>query len=229
MSFDPSKVQALCFDLDGTLADSDDEFIARAAGWLQPWGARLGINDGSRWIRRILHQVEGPKNHIFALMDRLHLDELLAPLTEGWHRRRSRQESSRNLLIPGIEEMLVKLGARYPLAIVTARGHRNTLNYLEANQIGGYFSVVATARTQRRAKPHPAPVLWAASQLGVHPSNCAMVGDTTLDMLAGKRAGAQTVGVLSGFGVREDLQRSGADVILESCTQLPEILGMRTD
>jgi HAD superfamily hydrolase (TIGR01509 family) len=229
MSFDPSKVQALCFDLDGTLADSDDEFIARAAGWLQPWASRLGLDDGSRWIRRMLHQLEGPKNHVYAWMDRLHLDELLAPLTEGWHRRRSRLESSKNLLIPGIEKMLVQLRARYPLAIVTARGHRNTLNYLETNQIAGYFSVVATARTQRRAKPHPAPVLWAASQLGVNPSNCAMVGDTTLDILAGKRAGAQTVGVLSGFGERADLQRSGADVILESCAQLPEILGMRTD
>ncbi len=56
-----------------------------------------------------------------------------------------------------------------------------------------------------------------------------MVGDTTLDMLAGKRAGAQTVGVLSGFGKREDLERSGADVILDSCAQLPAILGMGSD
>jgi phosphoglycolate phosphatase len=159
-------------------------------------------------------------------MDRLHLDELLAPVTEGWHKRKSGRRGARNLLIPGVELMLEHVGARYPLAIVTARGHRNTLNYLETNQIGGYFSVVATARTQRRAKPHPSPVLWAASQIGVPPSQCVMIGDTTLDILAGKRAGAQTVGVLSGFGVREDLERSGADVILESCVQLPEILGM---
>ena len=226
MTFDPTRVGALCFDLDGTLADSDDEFIARAAGWLEPWGPRLGIKDGSRWVRRALHRLERPKNHVYAWMDWLHLDELLAPLTEGWHRLRSRPSTSRNLLIPGVEEMLAKVQERFPLAIVTARGHRNTLNYLETNQIEGYFSVVATARTQRRAKPHPAPVLWAASQLGVNPSECLMVGDTTLDMLAGKRAGAQTVGVLSGFGTREDLERSGADVILETCAQLPELLGI---
>jgi HAD superfamily hydrolase (TIGR01509 family) len=226
MTFDPARVTALCFDLDGTLADSDDEFIARAANWLEPWAPRLGIKDGSRWLRRALHRLEVPKNHVYAWMDWLHLDELLAPLTEGWHRLRRRPRAAKNLLIPGVEEMLAKVQARFPLAIVTARGHRNTLNYLETNQIGGYFSVVATARTQRRAKPHPAPVLWAAAQLGVSPSQCLMVGDTTLDILAGRRAGAQTVGVLSGFGVREDLERSGADVILETCAQLPELLGI---
>lgn len=224
--FDPTRVRALCFDLDGTLADSDDEFIVRAADWLEPWSPRLGLKDGRGWIRRTLQRLEGPKNNLYAWMDRLHLDELLAPLTEGWHRRRSRRDRSRNLLIPGAVDTLEQLGARYPMAIVTARGHRNTLNYLETNRIENYFSVVATARTQRRSKPHPAPVLWAASQLGVPPQDCVMIGDTTLDMLSGKRAGAQTVGVLSGFGLREDLERSGADIILDSCAELPGILGL---
>jgi HAD superfamily hydrolase (TIGR01549 family) len=225
MTFDPTRVRALCFDLDGTLADSDDEFIARAANWLEPWMARLGLRDERRLIRRALQRLERPKNSLYVWMDRLHLDELLAPLTEGWHRLRGRT-GVKNMLVPGTMEMLARVEARYPLAIVTARGHRNTLNYLETNDIRHYFAVVATARTQRRAKPHPAPLLWAASQLEVSPDDCVMVGDTPLDMLAGKRAGAQTVGVLSGFGVQEDLERSGADIILDSCAQLPEILGL---
>lgn len=229
MTFDRARVKALCFDLDGTLADSDDEFIARLAGWLEPWALRLGFKNDSRRLRRILQRLEGPKNHLYAWMDWLHLDEVLAPLTEGWQRLRGRQKTPTNWLIPGVEEMLARVGEFYPLAIVTARGHRNTLNFLETNHIGQYFSVVATARTQRRAKPHPAPILWTASRLGVQPSQCAMIGDTTLDMLAGKRAGAQAIGVLSGFGVREDLERSGADVILESCAQLPAVLGLESD
>jgi phosphoglycolate phosphatase len=158
-------------------------------------------------------------------MDWLHVDEVLSPLTEGWHKWR-RQSASKSLLIPGIVKTLAQLGERYPLAIVTARGHRNTFNFLESNELAAYFSVVATARTQRRSKPHPAPVLWAASQLGLPPEACVMVGDTSLDILSGKRAGAQTVGVLSGFGLQRDLESSGADAILDSCAELPGLLGL---
>jgi phosphoglycolate phosphatase len=226
MRFEPSRVEALLFDLDGTLADSDDEFIVRAARWLEPWAPRLGLKDGRRIIRTGLQRLEGPKNNLYAWMDWLHLDEVLAPLTEGFHRWRARRPRPQNMLIPGVLEMLSKVNSRYPLAIVTARGHRNTLNYLEANGLKAYFSVVATARTQRRSKPHPAPVQWAASQLGYPPSSCVMVGDTTLDILSGKRAGAQTVGVLSGFGLEDDLEHSGADAILGSCAELPAILDL---
>jgi phosphoglycolate phosphatase-like HAD superfamily hydrolase len=51
-----------------------------------------------------------------------------------------------------------------------------------------------------------------------------MVGDTVVDIHAGKRAGAQTVGVLCGFGTAGELQRAGADMILENTAELARIL-----
>jgi len=51
-----------------------------------------------------------------------------------------------------------------------------------------------------------------------------MVGDTTVDIRAGVAAGAQTVGVLCGFGERGELERAGADLILESTTELADVL-----
>ena len=51
-----------------------------------------------------------------------------------------------------------------------------------------------------------------------------MVGDTTVDIRAGKAAGAQTVGVLCGFGQESELRRAGADLILPSIASLCEIL-----
>ena len=53
-----------------------------------------------------------------------------------------------------------------------------------------------------------------------------MVGDTTVDVLAGKRAGAQTVGVLCGFGERAELERVGAGVVLEDTSLLAGVLGL---
>jgi phosphoglycolate phosphatase-like HAD superfamily hydrolase len=75
----------------------------------------------------------------------------------------------------------------------------------------------------RRLKPHPAPIQEAARRLGVATTHCVMVGDTSVDMRAAVRAGAWGVGVLSGFGRRDELLRAGAHVILPSSAELPAL------
>jgi phosphoglycolate phosphatase-like HAD superfamily hydrolase len=51
-----------------------------------------------------------------------------------------------------------------------------------------------------------------------------MVGDTTVDIRSGNAAGAQTAGVLCGFGSRRELERAGADLILKDVTELVNLL-----
>ena len=51
-----------------------------------------------------------------------------------------------------------------------------------------------------------------------------MAGDTTVDIRAGKSAGAQTVGVLCGFGEEPELRRQGADLILPGTADLVKVL-----
>jgi phosphoglycolate phosphatase len=67
-------------------------------------------------------------------------------------------------------------------------------------------------------------VLWAAKQLNHDPASCLMVGDTTVDILSGQRAGAQTAAVLSGFGEEGELVAAGADLVLDSVGGLPKSL-----
>jgi phosphoglycolate phosphatase-like HAD superfamily hydrolase len=83
---------------------------------------------------------------------------------------------------------------------------------------------VITARTCWRTKPHPAPVLRAAEELGLLAQACVMVGDTVVDIRAGKRAGAQAIAVLCGFGERGELTAAGADLVLETTADLPDVL-----
>jgi phosphoglycolate phosphatase-like HAD superfamily hydrolase len=59
--------------------------------------------------------------------------------------------------------------------------------------------------------------------MGVRPQECLMIGDTTVDIRAGKAAGAQAVGVLCGFGEEAELRQLGADQILRSTSDLPEL------
>jgi phosphoglycolate phosphatase len=55
------------------------------------------------------------------------------------------------------------------------------------------------------------------------------VGDTVVDVRSGHTAGTQTIGVLSGFGEREELMKAGADLILDSIVDLPAVLLEKED
>jgi phosphoglycolate phosphatase len=58
----------------------------------------------------------------------------------------------------------------------------------------------------------------------VPPEACLMVGDTIVDIQAGKAAGAQTIGLLCGFGEEHELRRRGADMILSTTSELARLL-----
>jgi phosphoglycolate phosphatase-like HAD superfamily hydrolase len=60
--------------------------------------------------------------------------------------------------------------------------------------------------------------------MDVDPEHCVMIGDTTVDIRAGKSAGAQTVGVLCGFGEEPELLQLGADLILPDTPKMADVL-----
>jgi len=106
------------------------------------------------------------------------------------------------------------------MSVVSARGGRSTKMFLNQFNLTPFFESIATAQTCRYTKPYPDPILWAAERMRVSPHECLMVGDTTVDIKAAKAAGAQSIGVLCGFGEREELEKVGADLILESTSEL---------
>jgi phosphoglycolate phosphatase-like HAD superfamily hydrolase len=110
------------------------------------------------------------------------------------------------------------------MAVISARGQAGTLGFLESCGITDLFTCVATSQTCEYTKPFPHPVRWAAERMGCRPDEVLMVGDTTVDIRAGKSAGAQTVGVLCGFGTEGELRRSGADLILPTTADLAGVL-----
>jgi phosphoglycolate phosphatase len=227
MTLDISRIQAICFDSDGTLRDTDDQYAARVNSLLRP--LRFLFRRGTeRTARRLVMAFEGPVNDMISLADKLGLDGPLHRLFEVANPWKNRHSQVRYLLVPGAEAALEALHAAYPLALVTARGSRGTLAFLEQTGIFTRFHCIATALTSPRGKPSPDPILWAAQQLGLPPENCVMVGDTVVDMLAGKAAGAQAVGVLSGFGEESELLAAGADLILPSVADLPGVLGIKS-
>ena len=91
------------------------------------------------------------------------------------------------------------------------------------------FAAVIGAQTTQRMKPHPEPLLFAAAQMGVDPAECLMIGDTTIDVRTGTSAGAQTVGVLCGFGTEAELRLAGAQLILRTTSDLLGVIRPQED
>jgi phosphoglycolate phosphatase-like HAD superfamily hydrolase len=110
------------------------------------------------------------------------------------------------------------------MSVVSARDEESTRMFLDQFGLTGFFKVIVTALTAEHTKPFPDPIIYAARAMGVTPENCLMIGDTTVDIRAGRAAGAQTVGVLCGFGEAPELHRKGADEVLPSTADLASVL-----
>jgi HAD superfamily hydrolase (TIGR01509 family) len=123
-------------------------------------------------------------------------------------------------LIPGVDALLAHLADRFPLAVVSARDDLSTQRFVDHFALGSFFRSVVGGQSAKRTKPHPDPVLFAARAMGVPPQACLMVGDTSVDMLSARRAGAQAVGVLCGFGERRELEKAGASLVLDATADL---------
>jgi HAD superfamily hydrolase (TIGR01549 family) len=223
MPLQVSRVRLICFDVDGTLSDTDDMFIQKLERILRPINFLLPHHDPHRAARRLVMWSEAPGNFLIGIPDTLGVDDEIAAVMEWLNRHRPRP-MKHFLLIPGVKQMLQLLSTRYPLAVVSTRDARSTRLFLDQFELTPFFQVIVTGQTAEHTKPYADPILYAAKALNVPPESCLMVGDTTVDMRAGEKAGAQTVGVLCGFGEEDELRRYGADMILTTTAELVKVM-----
>ena len=127
-------------------------------------------------------------------------------------------------VIPGVKPALRRLKKRYQLGLLTNCAHIEILPVLMAAGLDpGLFDVILGNDDVPRGKPWPDEILKAKRL--AHLKAAYMVGDTYFDILAGKRAKAKTIGVLTGNQPKALLQRYKPDLILRSVADLPKALG----
>jgi N-acetyl-D-muramate 6-phosphate phosphatase len=224
MPLDLTRIQAFCFDIDGTLSDTDDQAVERLVKYFFPLKLSLPIQDQYKIARRIVMAIENPGNFLIQIPDRFGFDSWIVNLHDSIVRNLHLPSPKSHTIIDGTTQVLSQLAQTYPLVVVSARGARMTNDFIDYFQLGEYFQMLVHAQTCRHTKPFPDPILYVAQKLNISSSACVMVGDTTIDIRAGLAAGAQTIGVLSGFGEENELKRAGADVILKSVAEIPLLL-----
>jgi phosphoglycolate phosphatase len=185
----PLALDAVLFDLDGTLADTAGDLAAalnrvRADRGLPPVPAgqlRAHASAGARGLLGAGMGVAPDHPDYVALRGAFlaYYAEELAVTTR---------------LFDGVGDLLAALDARgMRWGVVTNKAQRYTQPVLAALGLAPRAAVVVSGDTTAHPKPHPAPLLHAAEALGVTPARCAYVGDDLRDVIAGNSAGMSTL------------------------------------
>ena len=204
-------MRAVLFDLDGTFADTAPDLgravnQMRAARGMKPVALSETRRVTSLGARGLLSVGFGmsPDHPDYAAMR----DEFL-------------QIYENNLccdtrLFPGIAELVDRLeadGLRW--GIVTNKAERFALPLMQKLGYSARAGCIIGGDTTGQMKPHPAPLLAAATILGLLPARCIYVGDDERDIKAGKAAGMRTVAVRFGYLNGSDPDAWNADHVVD--------------
>jgi len=207
------------FDLDGTVANSLHD-LAEATNWglgqlrMPTWSVRdyrLMVGDGRTMLCRR------------ALRDRreelvLQLEDLMT----GYYEQHCFDHTT---LYPGIEQLLVTLcRANVKLAVLSNKP-QNFVEVIVHRLIPTVeFDALVGDSDDVSLKPDPAAALAVADRLSLAAEQIAFVGDTSIDMKTANRAGMVAIGVTWGFRDRQELERSGAKIMVDNADQLGRVL-----
>lgn len=212
-------IDAVMFDLDGTLADTLADLAASGNHAMRAVGRPIYAQRDYRTLvgqglDRLIRDALGPEHA--ALFD----DAI--EVFRG-HYAEHRYDHCRPY--PGIPEMLDALTeAGYPLAVMSNKPDEATVEMVDRVFGRWSFAAVRGHRAGYPVKPDPTAALEICEELDTPPGRWAYVGDTDVDMHTGKAAGFFTVGVAWGFRPIQELTDAGADAVIDHPSALPALL-----
>jgi N-acetyl-D-muramate 6-phosphate phosphatase len=210
-------IDAVLFDLDGTLIDSAPD-LAGAANDLRTQRGLEALPYES--LRPMVGAgARGMVGLAFGLRPG---EEGFEPLRDAFLARYAERMLERTRVFDAVEPVLQMLSAAgVPWGIVTNKAARYAEPVVRGLGLDARAGVLIAGDTTAHAKPHPAPLLEAARRLGRDAGRCVYVGDDLRDMQAGRAAGMATLAAGWGYlGQGEPIDDWGADAVLEEPAQL---------
>jgi phosphoglycolate phosphatase len=209
---------AIIFDLDGTLIDSVPD-LTRAVNV-----ALTGIGRPPKQANEIAGYVG---NGVRVLLERSFgegtPEETLGKAQKLFEKHYEAHCLDHTRIYPGVKETLAHLASK-PKAVVTNKPEGFTRKILEGLGLAGEFKIVLGGDSTPIRKPRPEPLWEAARRLGARPEDTLVVGDSPIDVKAGKAAGMMTCAVSYGLARREILESEKPDRVIDRFSQLKDII-----
>ena len=214
------NIEMIVFDIDGTLAETDDYFVIKASVLTRKMLPFVREKSAVKIIRPIVMTGETLLHSFYRILDLVGLDSVISKIQSRFSVGKTYKYDS----VDNARVTVERLSRRYKLGIISSGGRKSTDAFLEKFDLKDFFSFIVSAEDCRFIKPHPMPLLLIAEKADVPIDHCLMVGDTVFDSLCAKRAGARSVAVKTGFDTALFLRLHKADLMLDSIGDLPEIL-----
>ena len=210
------KFKTILFDIDGTLLDTEP-FILKAYAAAYEGLRKTNLPSGEDLMSLTGGALEGVYEYLVG-----------ADWPEAVRLHRAFQLKNMHLAVafPGAEATLSFVKSRgYRLGAVTNRSKATSAKTLEIGGLSGHIEVVVSAEDSAALKPDPAPLYRALKLLGEPPSGDGVifVGDTSVDVFAGRAIGATTVAATYGFHRRGVLETK-PDHQIGAISELPNLL-----
>lgn len=208
------EFDAVLFDVDGTLIDSYEINVGSFEYILKTY---CGITIPREELVKL---ITGPLQKSYPSLVRHHDYDLLLQAHIEHH------NGQIPLAYPNVSSTMQALAQEKILqAAVTTRGGQTLFRDLNNEGLMHFFDAVVTGESVQNHKPDPEPVNKALKLLGVNiPGRAVFVGDTEVDILAGKAAGVRTIGVTYGFYGASILNCNPSFVVDDISQILPIIL-----
>ena len=221
----PVICDAVIFDLDGTLIDSTDVYLRI----LNVAFERLGLPLFSKEdILDLLIEGDFDWNKILPADLKGRKEEIIQKAMEIIREIYPQMFREEVKLIPGAADILREISGRgMKIGLVTSTDAKNLapkLYPLQASGVEDLLQVIITTDKTPNRKPSADPLIECGKRLCVEMEKTVYVGDSRVDIRAGKAAGTMTVGVLTGVDGYEALSAEAPDAILDSVVELREIL-----
>jgi N-acetyl-D-muramate 6-phosphate phosphatase len=216
-----ADVQAVLFDLDGTLIDSAPDLGAAADKMrtdrnlpslpLEHYRPMAGA--GARGMLAIAFGMTPEHPEFMAYREEFFVNYENAM-------------TNRTVIFDGVPEMLAAIvQAGLPWGVVTNKSSRFTNPLTAAMPLFASAGAIVSGDTTPHAKPHPEPLFEAARRLKVDPARCVYVGDDERDIVAGLAAGMGTVAATYGYlGQQTDVSRWNAHLHIDAPNALLKYL-----
>lgn len=212
-----AEVQALVFDLDGTLIDSKSDLVT-------------AVNATRRWLGRDPLPADLVSSYVGDGMQKLveramgegftgaQIEQAMAFFLEYYRQHML----DHTVAYPGVREGLEALRAR-PLAVLTNKPVKFSRAILDGLGLSGFFRQIYGGNSFERKKPDPTGLQALLTEFQLSPRQAMLVGDSVIDVETARNAGTWVAGVTYGLG-SDKLHDLPPDILLDSLADLPKML-----